>query len=90
MAASGDGKAPLPPSGFHNGNPGSTPQGLVEVQPPRREDLQPSYAQTLQGDADDANTHGWYGAMSEFALRDPERSFVRCLKKFQSTRLVRV
>jgi len=34
---------------------------LIKVQPPRREDLQPNYAQTLQ-DAD-AETHGWYGSM---------------------------
>ena len=37
--------------------------GLVQVQPPRREDLQPSYAQTLVGESDQG-THGWYGAMS--------------------------
>ena len=53
---------------------GKTPQGgmrngggpIINVQPPRREDLQPSYAQTLQGDAD-AGAHGWYGSMSEFS-----------------------
>ena len=38
--------------------------GVIKVQPPGREDLQPSYAQTLQGDSDDANTNGWYGSMS--------------------------
>lgn len=37
--------------------------GLIVVQPPRREDLQPSYAQTLQGDED--TNHGWYGVMSK-------------------------
>lgn len=36
---------------------------MVNVQPPRREDLQPSYAQTLVGESDQGN-HGWYGAMS--------------------------
>jgi len=36
--------------------------GVVKVQPPRREDLQPSYAQTLQGDTD-LSAHGWYGGM---------------------------
>ncbi|THV51074.1 hypothetical protein BGAL_0124g00040 [Botrytis galanthina] len=35
---------------------------LINVQPPRREDLQPSYAQVLQGD-DDTSTNGWYGSM---------------------------
>ena len=36
------------------------------MQPPKREDLQPSYAQTLSADADPV-THGWYGAMSTCA-----------------------
>ena len=36
--------------------------GMVLVQPPRREDLQPSYAQHLEGD--DTAAHGWYGGMS--------------------------
>lgn len=47
-----------PPVGFR-------PQhgGLIKVEPPRREDLQPAYAQKLQGDEEEA--HGWYGAMSE-------------------------
>ena len=35
--------------------------GMISVQPPRREDLQPSYAQTLQGD--DVAAHSWYGSM---------------------------
>ena len=43
--------------------PGRNSGGLVQVQPPRREDLQPSYAQTLVGESDQG-THGWYGAMS--------------------------
>lgn len=33
------------------------------MQPPRREDLQPSYAQTLHGDESEAEMHGWYGGM---------------------------
>ncbi|RDW68288.1 stomatin-like protein [Coleophoma crateriformis] len=41
--------------------PGRSDNPLVNVQPPRREDLQPSYAQILQGD--DAGAHGWYGSM---------------------------
>lgn len=47
-----------PPVGFR-------PQrgGAIKVEPPRREDLQPSYAQKLQGDEEEA--HGWYGSMSE-------------------------
>lgn len=48
-----------PPVGFR-------PQhgGVIKVEPPRREDLQPAYAQKLQGDEEEA--HGWYGAMSKF------------------------
>lgn len=36
---------------------------LINVQPPRREDLQPSYAENLVGESEQGN-HGWYGAMS--------------------------
>ena len=35
---------------------------LVKVEPPRREDLQPSYAKIISPD-DDNNVHGWYGSM---------------------------
>ena len=64
------GKASGTADGFHNGTPGAG-QGnstLINVQPPRREDLQPAYAQTLQGESDDAGTHGWYGSMSMIPL----------------------
>ena len=47
-----------------NGNPGNSVP-IVDVQPPRREDLQPSYSQVLH--ADDGDGHGWYGAMSTSA-----------------------
>lgn len=63
-----NGKAPLGPApGFKpsgGSGPGASNGGIIKVQPPRREDLQPAYAQTLQGDNDDAAAHGWYGAMS--------------------------
>lgn len=36
---------------------------IVKVQPPRREDLQPSYAQVIKPDSEDAESHGWYGSM---------------------------
>jgi hypothetical protein len=36
---------------------------LIKVQPPRREDLQPSYAQVIKPDDADADTNGWYGSM---------------------------
>ena len=42
--------------------------GVIQVQPPRREDLQPSYAQTLHGDESEAEMHGWYGGMSKSPL----------------------
>ncbi|KAI4216364.1 MAG: hypothetical protein LQ351_001374 [Letrouitia transgressa] len=60
-----NGKAPAPASGFKPsaGGPGASNGGIIKVQPPRREDLQPAYAQTLQGDNDDAAAHGWYGSM---------------------------
>lgn len=50
-------------NGNNFNNPGRNNGGLV-VQPPRREDLQPSYAQTLVGESDQG-THGWYGSMSK-------------------------
>lgn len=58
------GSASTPPA---NGV-GFRPQhgGIIKVQPPRREDLQPSYAQTFQ--TEDLETHGWYGAMSKSHL----------------------
>ena len=46
--------------------PGRSDNPMVNVQPPRREDLQPSYAQTLTGESDQGN-HGWYGSMSRLA-----------------------
>lgn len=51
--------------GFRPSNgPGRLDNPMVNVQPPRREDLQPSYAQTLVGESDQGN-HGWYGSMSK-------------------------
>ena len=50
------------PHNTHN-TPGRTDAPLINVQPPRREDLQPSYAQTIVGESDQGN-HGWYGSMS--------------------------
>lgn len=65
MATTENGKAPLAGNGgFRNGAPGGNAAPLINVQPPRREDLQPAYAQTLQGESDDAGSHGWYGTMS--------------------------
>jgi hypothetical protein len=45
-------------------NPAGLANPMVVVEPPRREDLQPSYAQTLAGESD-TGAHGWYGSMSK-------------------------
>ncbi|CBY02221.1 similar to stomatin family protein [Plenodomus lingam JN3] len=50
-----NGKAPV------HGNDVADP--IIKVQPPRREDLQPSYARVIQPDDADADTNGWYGSM---------------------------
>ncbi|KAH6643777.1 hypothetical protein C7974DRAFT_298586 [Boeremia exigua] len=58
-----NGKAPMPVNG-HNGGASRIPgEPLVKVQPPRREDLQPSYAKVIEPDDADADGHGWYGGM---------------------------
>jgi hypothetical protein len=58
-----NGKTVTPPNGAAGGfRPQNTAAGVITVQPPRREDLQPAYAQVLQGD--DQAAHGWYGGMS--------------------------
>ncbi|KAI9791188.1 MAG: hypothetical protein M1816_004180 [Peltula sp. TS41687] len=51
--------------GYRHANPGGVNAPMVNVQPPRRDDLQPSYAQTLVDD--DSSAHGWYGAMSKYS-----------------------
>ena len=53
-----NGKAPV------NGSSGESraPEPIVKVQPPRREDLQPSYAQVIKPDTEDEAQHGWYGS----------------------------
>ncbi|CAN9428163.1 hypothetical protein AG0111_0g7833 [Alternaria gaisen] len=55
-----NGKAPV--NGGSNGA-ARLDEPIVKVQPPRREDLQPSYAKVLQPDDADADTNGWYGGM---------------------------
>lgn len=55
--------APEPSNvGFRPSNGG----GLVKVQPPRPEDLQPSYAHTVDK-TDNPDAHGWYASMSKSA-----------------------
>lgn len=36
---------------------------IIHVEPPRREDLQPSYARVIKADTEDESQHGWYGNM---------------------------
>jgi hypothetical protein len=64
-SAHDNGKNTPPAVGFRPQNGAGGFQ--IKVQPPRREDLQPSYAQTLQGDEE--QSHGWYGGMSTFQHR---------------------
>lgn len=64
-----NGKSASGDNAFHNGDPGLSASNLIAVQPPRREDLQPSYAKTLLGESEDAGTHGWYGMMSMMIRR---------------------
>jgi len=48
--------------GFRPANTPGRDNPLINVEPPKREDLQPSYAQTLAGESDQG-AHGWYGSM---------------------------
>lgn len=58
-----NGKAPV--MGASNGT-SHTGEQVIKVQPPRREDLQPSYARVIQPDDADADTNGWYGGMVSY------------------------
>ena len=60
-----NGKAPA--MGASNGASHAGEQ-VIKVQPPRREDLQPSYARVIQPDDADADTNGWYGGMVSFIM----------------------
>lgn len=63
-AMSDNGKAPMPVNGTNGGSPTRRlDEPIVKVQPPRREDLQPSYAKVIEPDDADADSHGWYGGM---------------------------
>lgn len=46
-----------------DGNGGFQPTHKMTVQPPKKEDLQRSYATVVD---EDANPQGWYGSMSTF------------------------
>ncbi|KAK7513070.1 stomatin family protein-like protein [Phyllosticta citriasiana] len=57
-----NGKAPLTESSV-NSSRRDGDNTIVKVQPPRREDLQPSYAQVIKPDDEDISQHSWYGSM---------------------------
>lgn len=59
-----NGKAPV----NGGGAPSRIDEPIVKVQPPRREDLQPSYARVIKPDDADADTNGWYGSMVSIQL----------------------
>lgn len=46
-----------------NGSGSRAEEPIVKVQPPRREDLQPSYARVIKPDSNEDEKHGWYGSM---------------------------
>lgn len=56
-----NGKAPIDGSSSNSRDRRVEP--LVKVEPPRVEDLQPSYARVIKPDTDDAAQNGWYGNM---------------------------
>lgn len=61
-------KTTLPPT---NGkaparDPSMIQDRIVQVQPARIEDLQPSYAQKIQHAEDNPEAHGWYASLSEY------------------------
>lgn len=58
-----NGKAP-------QGSDDRNQNGLVNVQPPRAEDLQPSYARQIQPTAESPAAHGWYAGFSKSQQSD--------------------
>ena len=60
--SNGKGRADMGLSNGHHGVNGHR-EPIVNVQPPRKQDLQPSYAAVLNPDTEDASAHTWYGSM---------------------------
>ena len=58
-----DTKSPLPSTNGAASGKQRVAEAGIKVQPPRREDLQPSYASVLKPDTEDAAAHTWYGSM---------------------------
>ena len=57
-----------PDSSYTNGSSNGKQRAIIDepltkVQPPRREDLQPSYASIIKPDTEDASAYSWYGSM---------------------------
>lgn len=63
MTSLDNGKAPANGAGLATPGRRNVDEPLVKIEPPRREDLQPSYARAIQPDDADSENHGWYGAM---------------------------
>jgi erythrocyte band 7 integral membrane protein len=68
-----NGKAPLDAASNSGSQSGRADGPIVKVQPPRREDLQPSYARVIKPDTEDESQHGWYG--SKFERTIPTASY---------------
>lgn len=67
MSATENSAAPLrkdktPVTNGDNNAIGFRPQQAMNVEPPKPQDLQPSYASIV---GNDANPKGWYGSMSK-------------------------
>lgn len=56
-----NGKAPVHSAPGHSAHT----RGPVVVQPARIDDLQPSYAQQIQHNADNPDAHSWYASLSK-------------------------
>ena len=59
-----NGKAPLDAASNSGSQSGRAGGPLIKVEPPRREDLQPSYARVIKADTEDESQYGWYGSKS--------------------------
>jgi hypothetical protein len=69
-----------PSTGAGSRIPGNISNKLIDVQPPKREDLQPSYAQML-GESD-TGAHGWYGSMSKSSHQKSMRTRITTNSKY--------
>lgn len=87
-AVNGESSTTKPPGEQGGFGGGFQPQGKMTVQPPKKEDLQRSYASIV---GDDGNPSGWYGSMGKFlrhSRASPTCSPQSLICALQSTRLV--